>query len=296
MTAERELQLSISSKLKLKSITIGIFHINYVEIGSGPALLLIHGINIGWGQWYPNLVALSKCFTVYAIDLPGAGGSSKINFTKSSLEGDFVDTVEGFIKKMGLKKVSIVGHSLGGWVALKLALREGNRLDKLVLINSMGFSDRIPLIYKMISFLPFARLISHTVMWPSRKNLKKFLVSVLHRKNKINEVFVDYYFEGVHRGGYSHPLMLIQRLSSFYKMSESLILTNELSKIQNQTLIIVGEKDPLIPAEHVQKKYKIIPNVQLEVIKDVGHVVSLEDSGIFNELVLRFLGCHKVTV
>ncbi|MFY9463208.1 MAG: alpha/beta fold hydrolase, partial [Candidatus Sungiibacteriota bacterium] len=119
MNAERKLAQLVQTDIKIEQAIIGRFRINYVSAGSGPAVILLHGANIGWGQWYPNIAVLAQYFTVYAIDLPGAGGSSKIEFHTANLEKDFVDTVDSFIKDRRLSKVHIVGHSLSGWIALR---------------------------------------------------------------------------------------------------------------------------------------------------------------------------------
>jgi len=76
MTTEQTLANSLGIELAIKQIPIGAHKINYLVAGKGEPLLLIHGANFGWGVWYPNIPELAKHFTVYAIDLPGAGHSS----------------------------------------------------------------------------------------------------------------------------------------------------------------------------------------------------------------------------
>ena len=77
MDTEKKLADSIDASIEIKQMDIGKHRINYAVAGQGPALLMIHGANFGWGMWYPNIPALAKHFTLYMIDLPGAGRSSR---------------------------------------------------------------------------------------------------------------------------------------------------------------------------------------------------------------------------
>src|SRR3989338_9691584 len=123
ISAEQKLIQSLNIPVVKKNIKIGDHLINYIECGSGEPLVLVHGANIGWGQWHKNIPELSKYFKIYSIDLVSAGGSSKIDFQNLNLEHDLVDVVDQFITSKSLNRVNLLGHSLGGWIALKIVLR-----------------------------------------------------------------------------------------------------------------------------------------------------------------------------
>lgn len=289
MTNEQGILKLIGAELKIKQIRVDRFTINYIMAGSGPNLLLIHGANIGWGQWYANIGELAKYFTVYAIDLPGAGGSTKIDFSKTNLENDFVRVVDQFIHLLDMKHTHLLGHSFGGWIVLKLAIGDRSFIEKIILVNSIGFTDYVPWRYRPITIYPIALLLSKTAMRPTRKNMKEFLTSVLYDSSVLKEEFIDYFHESVIRGGVSHPFLLINRLTRFFKMREELFLVDELAKIKRPTLIIIGEKDPLIPIIKHVERLRLIPGAQLELFLNTGHVPSLEKSTEFNDLIIRFL-------
>ena len=73
MNTEQALLQTIGVQAQVKRIQVGRFHINYLTAGTGPPVMLIHGGNIGWGQWYPNIKTLAEHFSLYGIDLPGSG-------------------------------------------------------------------------------------------------------------------------------------------------------------------------------------------------------------------------------
>lgn len=284
---ERELADSIIPEVSISKIRVGDYDINYAKVGIGYPVILIHGVNIGWGQWHLNIAEFAKHFTVYAIDLPGSGGSTKINFSSLNLEKDFVNTVRSTISSLNLMEYHLVGHSTGAWIGLRLAM-EG-RVNKMILVNPLGLSQYMPWRYRPMSIPLFANIISKTVMRPSRENMKNFLQSVLYEKHSLNDTFIDYFYESVNKDMITHPLMLISRLSGFFKMKNELVLTRHLSRVGSSTLVIVGDKDPLIPLDLVRESISSMPSARLEVFSETGHVALLEKFNKFNEMVVEFL-------
>ena len=96
-SAEQKLQNLIPTKSQIKKVSIDSYNINYLEAGAGQPIILIHGLNIGWGEWHQNIAELAKYFKIYALDLPGSGNSTKIDFHNADLEKKFVKIVDKFI-------------------------------------------------------------------------------------------------------------------------------------------------------------------------------------------------------
>lgn len=286
---ENRLIETIPVKLKKEKTRINNYDINYVTAGKGEPLLLIHGGNIGWGQWYPNIDAFSKFFRVYALDLPGAGRSTKVNFSKLDLEKDFVEVVEKFINIHGFKNLNVIGSSIGGWILLKIALRGNTKLKKLVLVDCIGFTNHMRIADRIIGIYPLATLLSKTVLKPYRenRNIEKFLRDIFYNKSlPIRKEFTDYFYETMEN---SHNLLLISRLSSLWGIRKEFILERELPEIKNEVMIIWGEKDKLLPPNQSYDNFKLIPKVQIEIMQDAGHIPSIEKSKEFNQLVVKFL-------
>lgn len=140
-STEEGLRRTLCSDTKIYKSVINGYTINHLEAGEGEPLLLIHGANFGWGIWYPNIDYFSKYFKVFAIDLPGAGRSTKIDYRDLDLQRDFIEVVSEFIKNNIQGTLNIIGCSAGGWVAARIALLFPEKINKLVFLNTFGFVD-----------------------------------------------------------------------------------------------------------------------------------------------------------
>lgn len=289
MSTEQKLLKKLGVEANVKQVLVNGFSINYLEAGSGDPLVLLHGGNIGWGQWYPNIKEFARNHKVYALDLPGAGRSQKIPFHKLNLENDLVTTVSKFIDHLSLTKFDLIGSSIGGWISLRLALKDQTKIKKLVVTDCIGFMDFMRFSDRIISIKPLAKLLTKTVLRPNKNNLniEKFLRDVFLDKNTyISPEFIEYFYETMET---SHNLLFISRLSSLKGVRKEFLLFNDLHKISTPTLIIWGEKDKLMPLEKNEPNFKRLPNVQVKIIKDAGHIPSIEKAGIFNQTVMEFL-------
>ncbi len=271
------------------SIRVGKYDINYVTAGQGKPVLLIHGANIGWPQWHLNIDALAQHFKIYALDLPGAGGSSKVTFSKTDFEADYLNVVDLFVKKLGLKKLDVVGSSFGGWVAMRMAIEHKPYLNKLVVTNPIGFTKHMPIKFRPVSLKPFAVMLTKTALKPSRsnKNLEKFMRDVFYNKNLLlAPEFIDYFYE---LSKESHNLLFISRLAHYSGMRQELYLGNDLGKVAVPSLIIWGKQDPLMPFHTVKPEFKKFKDANIEILENVGHMPPVEAAPRFNKLVTKFL-------
>ena len=112
--------------------------IHYLEVGFGPAVILLHGLGGDASNWGQNLPVLGEKFHVFAIDQIGFGKSDKpmINYRVQTL----VDFLDAFCRKLEISKASLVGNSLGGWAAMAFTLEHPEKVSRLVLVDSAGYS------------------------------------------------------------------------------------------------------------------------------------------------------------
>lgn len=287
MNAEEKLVHLIETEVHVEQVKINNFSINYARAGKGKPLLLIHGGNIGWGAWYPNIAFFAQHREVFAVDLPGSGQSTKKTFSELDLEKDFVETLVGFIRHHHLEGTDVIGHSLGGWIALKLALK--GLIGKVVLESSLGFTNYIPWKHRLIAFRTIAQLLARTAMKPTKENMRKFLADVLNNRTCLREEFVEYFHESVTREQITHPFLLLNRLFDKFKIKKELMLIDAVESLKNPLLIIAGDRDPLIPFTRLQRSLRHLPSVRLERFQGTGHVPSLEKSAHFNAIASNFL-------
>lgn len=286
MTTEERLAQSIGVPIEIKQVPIGKHTINYITAGSGRPLLLIHGANIGWGQWYKNIAELSRHFKIYAIDLPGAGRSSRVNYAIFDPYKDLLDIVKNFIHQFNLDRLNAVGSSIGGWIVMQLALTDPARMRRIVLVNSVGFADYMGIGDKIIGMHWLAKLIARIILRPVRTNrrVEQFLRHTLCNRNfPLENNFIDYFYETMST---SHNLLFISRLS---QLTKQLLLSNRLQEIKNPSMIIWGEKDPIMPLQKNEHNFWLIPGVKVCIIKDAGHFPSVEKAEEFNSAVKIFL-------
>lgn len=289
MDPEKKLSALLTPEPQLENIQIKNHTLHFAVAGKGEPILLLHGATIGWGQWHANISELAKQYTVYALDLPGSGRSTPLDFFTADLEKDFVEAVEEFIQKKSLVRPHLIGHSFGAWIALRVAERGRIAVQTLTLANPVGFSDFMPLRYRPTSVKAFVKLLTKTALKPTRENMKKFLMSVLHGKKQLLPEFVDYFHGSIEKNPSSHPLNLIHRLSGLFRTKRELAVKEFLPRVQTKTLIIAGRNDPLVVYSKNADEFDRMPNAQTIVFEETGHVAPIERSAEFNEAVLKFL-------
>ena len=191
--------------------------------------------------------------------------------------------------RINVKKIHVVGSSNGGWITLKLALRKLPMLNKLVLVDSLGFTEHMGIPDRIMGIYPLAKFLTQTALKPVRtnKNIEKFLRSVFYNQNlDLAPQFIDYFYKTMET---SHNLLFISRLSSFFGVRPEFIMKHQLPKIQNRTLIVWGEYDKLMPVKYNQPQFQLLPNADFTIIENAGHIPSIEKSQEFNQLIVKFL-------
>lgn len=286
MTTEGMLANSLGVKVEIKQMPIGKYTINYLTAGSGPPLLLIHGANFGWGIWYPNISVLAQHFRIYAIDLPGAGRSTRVKYNHLDLRKDFLDVVDEFIRRISVDRLHIIGCSIGGWIALQMARRHPAIVDKIVLMNTFGFTDYIRWMEGSIGFYPLAWVIANSALKAKRqnKNVETFLRGIFFDKHlDLKPEFIEYFYETM---ASSHNLLFISRC---VKLRQELLFRDQLPQIPNRVLIVWGKEDKIMRLEKNMPYFSLFPNVAIRLVESAGHIPSVERPEIFHTAVISFL-------
>jgi len=251
----------------------------------GTVIILVHGVFSSVDWWSANMPALAENHRVYALDMPGFGLTDKIPMSSLS---QFAQFIEDFMKTQNIGRANLIGHSMGGGCILEYVLRYPDKVNSLVLIDSLGLGREVHFLFKLLSVPVIGELISR----PSRSGSKKSLSAAVYDQSLVTDELVDiaYRFACI-PGAQKCLLSMVRSGGSIFGVDKEFIhpIIEKLPTIDAPTLIIWGEQDCIFPVEHASVALKNIPNAQIEVFERCGHFPHLEHPDKFNSLVLEFL-------
>jgi 2-hydroxy-6-oxonona-2,4-dienedioate hydrolase len=250
--------------------------IQYSEAGSGPTVILLHGLGGDRSNWAYTAPVLAKNYHVFVPDQIGFGESDKpmIDYRVGTL----VDFLDGFYKKLGITKAIVVGNSLGGWTALSFTLAHPEKVDRLVLVDSAGYS-----LTKTGAQAPRELL---QVLNPSTVAAEKALMgTILANKAMVTDAFAEGAFAQHMRRGDGYT---IDRFLDSLLRNED-VVDGKLGAIKVPTLVVWGREDGLIPLSAGQMMGTEIAGSQTVILDHCGHVPQIECAVLFNTALLKFL-------
>jgi 2-hydroxy-6-oxonona-2,4-dienedioate hydrolase len=252
--------------------------IHYVEAGNGAPLILIHGLADNVEIWDSVIPPLAAKFRVIALDQIGFGQSDKplLNYRV----GTFVDFLDGFMSELKIERASLVGNSLGGWVAASFALAHPKRVDRLVLCDAAG--------YRSLPQAMEPRTLD-ALKLASRDDIRYLGPLTFHNKQFYEGAAVDDAFRQRVIAGDSYTVSRV--LDSLIRGDDA--LDNRLHAINRPTLILWGRDDKLIPLSFGERFHQEIAGSQLRLIDNCGHMPQVECANEFSTAVLQFLGGAK---
>jgi pimeloyl-ACP methyl ester carboxylesterase len=249
--------------------------IHYQETGSGPVVVLLHGLGGNAANWAFNVPALAQKFRVVVPDQIGFGRSDKpfINYRLAT----YVDFLDKFLSELKIERASLVGNSMGGWVAASYALKHPSRVERLVLVDAAGFAPPKEFDLSTLSGLN-----------PStREAMRQLSALVFYNKAMFgSDAAVDVMLAARISAGDGYTIASL--VQSIHRGED--MLDGRLSAIKQPTLIVWGREDGLTPLAREGEKFKQgIPHAQLVVFDQCGHVPQVEKAAEFNAAVLKFL-------
>ncbi len=268
-------QAALPQNAEDKVVTVYGVKIHYREAGSGPVVILLHGLGADNSSWAMNIDALAKHFRVIAPDQIGFGKSDKpmINYRIQTL----VDFLDGFYKELKIERASLVGNSLGGFAAASFALAHPEKVERLVLVDAAGYSLPKETDPRTLSALNPSTL----------EDTRQILSLVFYNKKLfLNDANVAMFFARKMTAGDGYT---VQRFIESIGRGED-VLDDHASKIKQPTLIVWGREDMLTPLAMGERFKKDIPGSELLVIEKCGHVPQIEQTAQFNAAVIKFLG------
>ena len=249
--------------------------IRYVEAGAGPALILVHGLADSLEVWRAEIDVLARRHRVVALDQIGFGLSDKplLSYRAQTL----VDFLDEFMRVLGVQHATLVGNSLGGWIAALMSIEHPERIDALILVDSAGMAS-LPgaLGPKVLRALRLASVEDLQVLGPLSFADPRFYTP--------GEALRKAFAERVAAGdGYT----IGQIMDSISRGDD--VLDGQLDRIRCPTLVVWGREDRLIPLRFAEQLHQGIPGSRLTVLDRCGHEPQVECPAAFGGVLQDFL-------
>ncbi len=262
--------------------------VSYAEAGSGPLLLLIHGMAGTRENWQAGIEPLARDHTVVAPDFPGHGTSAPGGGDYSL--GALATGLRDLMITLGHERATLVGHSLGGGVAMQFGYQFPGITERLVLVSSGGLGPEVSPVLRAAA-LPGADLFIAATAGPGgvvgSALARAFAVVGMRPRADVAEVARGYasLADPDRRAAFLATLRAVvstggQRVHA----GDRLYLAEGVP-----VLIIWGARDPMIPVHHAEEAHQAIPGSRLEIFEGVGHLPQLEAPGRFVAVLERFL-------
>ena len=246
--------------------------IRYAKRGDGgEVVVLVHGFGGDLDNWLFNIDALAGKTRVYALDLPGHGQSTK-TLGEPSL-ATLSNALTGFMDAVGIDSAHLVGHSMGGAVALQTALDAAERVKSLTLISSAALGAEINGAY-----------IDGFVAAANRRDLKPVIEQLFDDPTLVSRQLLDDLLKYKRLDGVREALSSLAS-ALFANGRQTSVLAGHLAGMQQPALVIWGANDRVIPSSHATA----LGNARVEVIEGAGHMVQMEKANRINEMILAHI-------
>ena len=261
----------------------------YRVAGSGPPIVLIHGMLNSSSHWQSVALDLAGEYTVIAPDLIGHGDSAAPRGDYSL--GAHAASIRDLLAAVGIDRATLVGHSLGGGVAMQFFYQFPQRVERLVLISSGGLGHEVSPMLRTAALPGFSALLSATI--------RPRLVGVMRRAGRrLSEcgVGTGVYLQAIARA--LSPLENRDARAAFLHTLRAVIdvhgqrvsATDRLYLLESMpTLIVWGERDHTIPLQHGRAAHRAIPHSRFRTLPGAAHFPHLEDPDGLSALLREFV-------
>jgi pimeloyl-ACP methyl ester carboxylesterase len=261
----------------------------YRTAGSGPPVLLIHGMINSSRHWRELALRLADEYTVIAPDLIGHGDSATPRGDYSI--GAHAAAIRDLLASLRIRSATVVGHSLGGGVAMQFFWQFPERVDRLVLISSGGLGPNVSPLLR-VAALPGASSAVALASRPKMLGALERLAGVLERRGSGRGVYLDAVVRAL------RPLQGAGQRRAFLQTLQSVIDARgqRVSAVDRlyllgptPTLIVWGERDRTIPLEHGRAAHAAIPHSRFETLPRAAHFPHIEDPAGLARVLADFL-------
>lgn len=273
--------------LPIKTVLVQGQRLAYLDVGTGPPVILIHGFGGSMWQWEHQQQVLSQQFRTLTLDLPGSGLSDKpeIAYHPNQMLAFFL----GFMDTLEISHATLVGNSMGAGLAIGMALTHPTRVDKLVLIDGLP-SD----ILKKVTGPSFRRALESQAPWwlVSFGNwlfgglvTDSVLKEVIHDHSLLTPAVLERSNRNRRRPGIIKPLLAMKKSLPSWEAD----FAPRISDISHPTMIIWGENDRVFPVAVGEELHRRIRGSTLVMIPQAGHLPQWERPDLVNRSLIAYI-------
>jgi len=261
----------------------------FVKAGQGPVLLLLHGLGCDHTTWEPVIDALAKRYTVIAPDLLGHGRSAKPRADYSV--GGYANAMRDLITVLGVDKVTVVGHSFGGGIAMQFAYQFPERTERLILVASGGLGPEVTPAIRAITTPGFHQVLGVLTLPGVRHvgmaGLRALSATPLKHARDLDEVanIYDSFKDPYARAAIRHVVRaVVDWNGQIVTMADRAYLTEAMPMC-----VVWGRDDRVIPVRHANNVGELAPKARVEVIPNAGHFPHKDHPHRFAKIVHEFI-------
>lgn len=255
---------------------------NYHDVGTGPAVLMLHGSGAGvsgWANWRGIMPLLSEQCRVIVPDLVGFGYTEVPDDIEFTIFDTWITQMLGLLDELGIEKTHMVGNSFGGGLSLHLAHRYPDRFDRIVLMGAGGVHQ--PMNSNLEQLWTYK---------PSVKNMKTIMDIMAYDRSLVTDELAELRYRATIRPGAQENFERVFPPPLQRHLDAQVLDDDALRALGNEVLILHGRDDIVVPFDNSLHMFQLIPNAQLHGFGRCGHWTQIEHARRFHALVADFFG------
>ena len=280
-------QFDAIERIPVQIVLVHDQRIAYLDVGTGPPVILIHGLGGSMWQWEYQQHALSLHFRVLTLDLPGAGLSDKpeIDYRPDQM----LDFVVGFMDAVKIPQATLVGNSMGAGLAIGMALRHPTRVAKLVLVSGLPqhVMEKLtsPSIRRALETSAPAWLVSFGNMLFGGLMIESVLKEIVHDPALLTPAVIERSNRNRQRPGLIKPILATGEHIPLWESGFAV----HLGTITHPTLVLWGEEDRVFPIAVGEDLHQTIKGSRFIRIPKAGHIPQWEQPDVVNQELITFI-------
>lgn len=279
----------MSGRYDVQFVTIHGHRRAFVKVGRGPVVLLLHGLGCDHTTWEPVIESLSRRYTVLAPDLLGHGASDKPRADYTL--GGYANGMRDLLTVLGIDKVTVIGHSFGGGVAMQFGYQYPERTERLMLVASGGLGPEVTPAIRAITTPGFDQVVGVLTL-PGVRHLGMAGLRALSRvpsklTRDLDEVatIYDTFKDRDARHAIRHVVRaVVDWQGQIVTMADRAYLTEAMPMS-----VVWGRDDRVIPVRHANHVLELAPHARVEVVPDCGHFPHKDHPTRFVRIVHEFI-------